>query len=580
MRRSRLWLGIVLLATLPCAAPGVNAQATVIQNGLVAEYRLTEGSGASVTDFSGHGANAAFPGGGSNPTWIANTGGLSFAGGQFVSLPASLNTAQTIQVFFSYQGTGDSNSFDGLLVGNGGGAVGNSIALLLAKSGALVPPANIRHVSSFSNGSFKNLSFDIFNGTGTISLVLTNGSPDQVYINGVQTTYTIANPPTSSFGLQTVGNYQLGGSAANSGPVSPTFFTGSIYYALFYSRPLTSSEIAANAAIVSAAMAARGVPMVAGVGSADVTNNVYLEGDSITYGEGTSPTWASSLSLSDTYTVTNNGQSSGQLAQILPNQLFLSSMVYHPRGGKNVVVLWAGSNDISVAGRTAAQVVGDIAAYGTAARSLGYKVLVGTMISRNGHDADKDALNPLIRQNWLNFADGLVDVASSPDLGADNAFSNANCFQTPAGIHPTTAAASGSSGNACTANRPTIATIVSNGINRLYGNTSFSTSTTVCTVATCNMTAADVYFRCDSTGGARTITLPDAIGMTTRTYAIKNIGTANSCTVQGVSPETIDGGTASVPAGATLVVESILCGLNCATPDATAGATWTKRQNN
>jgi hypothetical protein len=53
------------------------------------------------------------------------------------------------------------------------------------------------------------------------------------------------------------------------------------------------------------------------------------------------------------------------------------------------------------------------------------------------------------------------------------------------------------------------------------------------------LAATDSFLLCDSSGGARVITLPTAVGIAGRHYTIKRIG-ANSCTVDGAGAETID----------------------------------------
>src|SRR5207244_2039480 len=68
-----------------------------ITSGLIAEYRMTNGSTTSLLDSSGNGNNGTFPGGGNNPVPVAGTGGYTFtqASNQRINLPASLNSAVT-----------------------------------------------------------------------------------------------------------------------------------------------------------------------------------------------------------------------------------------------------------------------------------------------------------------------------------------------------------------------------------------------------------------------------------------------------------------------------------------------------
>src|SRR5437870_818993 len=73
------------------------SNAAITTSGLIAEYRMTDGSTTTLLDSSSAGNNGTFPGGGNNPVPVAGTGGYTFtqASNQRINLPASLNSAVT-----------------------------------------------------------------------------------------------------------------------------------------------------------------------------------------------------------------------------------------------------------------------------------------------------------------------------------------------------------------------------------------------------------------------------------------------------------------------------------------------------
>jgi len=85
----------------------------------------------------------------------------------------------------------------------------------------------------------------------------------------------------------------------------------------------------------------------------------------------------------------------------------------------DIAFVLAGTNDISINGRTAAQVYADLCAYGQLLRDEGILVVVGTMIAkdRTGDDAAAVELirldyNNLIRGNSIFTFDGIADFGA------------------------------------------------------------------------------------------------------------------------------------------------------------------------
>ena len=93
----------------------------VIQSGLLAEYRMTDGSGTVMTDSSGNGNNGTLAAGANAPTWISPSG-LQFSGNQWVDLPVALTSGPDLsggRRFFSSRAR---RSYNGI-IGNSGGVI-------------------------------------------------------------------------------------------------------------------------------------------------------------------------------------------------------------------------------------------------------------------------------------------------------------------------------------------------------------------------------------------------------------------------------------------------------------------------
>jgi lysophospholipase L1-like esterase len=102
--------------------------------------------------------------------------------------------------------------------------------------------------------------------------------------------------------------------------------------------------------------------------------------------------------------------------------------------GRNILVVWAGAADIILYSTTPAQAFSYLEEYCNDRRRAGWTVIVGTMISAVDNDANKNTYNGYIRSYWRNFADGLADIASNANLGADGAYANTTYFNAD-GIH-------------------------------------------------------------------------------------------------------------------------------------------------
>ena len=102
---------------------------------------------------------------------------------------------------------------------------------------------------------------------------------------------------------------------------------------------------------------------------------------------------------------------------------------YSVQGRRNVVVAWAGTNDIALWDHAVALIFAELRQYALERRQRGFTVVVMTTITRSDtfssayFEPHRQELNSLIRDNWESFADLLIDVAADPrwDRSAPNA---------------------------------------------------------------------------------------------------------------------------------------------------------------
>ncbi|HXB12189.1 MAG TPA: SGNH/GDSL hydrolase family protein, partial [Bacteroidia bacterium] len=310
---------------------------------------------------------------------------------------------------------------------------------------------------------------------GNVVITWTMDTTDHLFVNNSEPVYY--NPPGASAGVQTTGNFQIGGITGNHFGQNPSFLQGKIYYVAIYNRVLTSAEIAANVQYINNAMSARNiVPSLTApnISPANTNQVVVVDGDSITEGAGfgVATPYPGLLTLSEpaTNNISNMGVQGLTMAQ-LRTGASLAVDPFYQVATQATVVVWGGTNDIAINGRTGIQIISDLSTYCKARRAIGWKCIPVTMVSRTGFDTGKNSYNTLIRQNWSEFADGLADVAADPSLGADGASTNTLYIQA-GGVHPTQ-----------NSHYNEITPIIQRAINRLYGNLDFSSATVYASAA-------------------------------------------------------------------------------------------------
>lgn len=499
-----------------CIAPNIwAAQSGLITNGLIAEYRLMEGSGASILDYSGHNNTGVFGVGGNAPSWIANTGGLLFSGGQFVTLPAALSNPGTVMLFFAVTNAVNNSNPVALL----GDTVAASSLIWLNKSGNTAAGANSYvaldggyrlMTDSNPNGGIRTVTKAIPQGTLVLTFVYgTGANSDAVYINGLPLASTsfYLNPGTANLNTCVGACWQLGGT------IGAGFFNGTIYYAAFYNRQLAVNEVAQNSQVIIQVMAGRGILLSSGTVPGDTQNMLVADGDSITVGfNGLVPYTSTPLNLSKdpqlntAFLVANTAKSGARLGlnDLVANAKFQVDPLYHAGASRNAVIVWAGTNE---GGN-----VGGLAQYCKDRQKAGWKCIVATMVSRTGLDATKNAYDTSIRTLWPSFADAFADIAADPNLGADGASASATFFQD--GIHPT-------QGSIYNDEVP----IFERAVNRLYGNHDFTIANTYTTAAP----------------AATAITASTESGNTVTITSTLNPPIGSTVTIAGVTPAGYNG---------------------------------------
>lgn len=179
---------------------------------------------------------------------------------------------------------------------------------------------------------------------------------------------------------------------------------------------------------------------------------VQCSGDSITRGDGLSDPPVQSypgliaVALGSGWNVTNEGQG-GATVGTVPNPLnslitrdpALIGPFWSGQRPINIFSAFGGTNDLYY-NEDPAALQTDYPAWCRAMRTLGYKVIAWTILSRTlpeSHEANRAAFNGWLRAHYGEFADDLCDAAAIPELGAPGASTNTTYFQD--GTHPTAA---------------------------------------------------------------------------------------------------------------------------------------------
>ena len=136
----------------------------------------------------------------------------------------------------------------------------------------------------------------------------------------------------------------------------------------------------------------------------------------------------------------NFGISGDQVANISARATSSVIPSYTPNKGKNIVIIWGGTNDLQNTSTSGA----DLAiAYGNVSQTLrnaGFKTIICTEIDRassglrSDYNTRKNDLNAYHLANWTNYADRIVNFANQPLLTSPGAATNTTYFD-PDALH-------------------------------------------------------------------------------------------------------------------------------------------------
>lgn len=443
----------------------------VVQNGLLAEYRiLPSETVASLVDYSVNGNNATGTVG-TAPTITAITGGIRCLGSGAVILPVALNSAKTIQFVASiprYSGTQQS-----FIQGNATTSVG--IGLIFGTPGGPVNggSADMERLATFNGAAILSVTRGTAANLANIAFAL--DTVDRIYINGVdEGAFTSAYYQQATVAAQNAGSYQLCGSTQNN-YLTTVSQGGWIYYAVFYNRVLAPGEVMANAVFMNNAMTYRGLTMASPLAPFGFTNNLgngpnpqdvfVFDGDSLTFANGNLTSFATqNLILTGSPSIVNQGKTASHATDLVATADQSVDSLFTPIAQRNAAINWSGTNDCPSVN------------YGSTLKwvqdrlRVGWRPFVTTMVSRTLQDACKNSLNTLIRGGFNNGYT-IIDLASDPNVGADGANTNALFFQGD-NLHPT-------QNSAYNVEAPLWQRV----LNRAFGNINFTVANTYASAA-------------------------------------------------------------------------------------------------
>ncbi len=171
---------------------------------------------------------------------------------------------------------------------------------------------------------------------------------------------------------------------------------------------------------------------------------IVFDGDSLTAGsEATDPYPSQIMRSFDAGVIWYNlGIGGLRIRDILDMAPTRVDRRFNPRLGRNVVVVWAGTNDLALWNHMASAVCRRLQQYCQERRDQGFTVLVLTMLPRcdkaclPGFEERRQSVNRRLRESWADFADGLVDVAADPLIGSPGCQSNLR-YWVKGGVHLT-----------------------------------------------------------------------------------------------------------------------------------------------
>jgi hypothetical protein len=544
-------------AAPPVSSSGSTALGTTVgagtglSVGVTADYNFLQGSGSVLTDNSGNGNDGTLGSGSLAPTWTST--GLVFANQQNVLLPSALNGTKTyfIAVYINpITNPGLPPITYPILISSSTGS--NGFNLMYA---AATPDGLGMYGASYTprvfNGGVVTSAFYPVSGFHVFGLVCGSGSGsgDRLYIDGTEvSSYSVRG---NCAGAQSSGNLYLGSS--NVSPWTSSGFTGTYYRLRTYSTQLTSAQMASVSAFITSEIADRGVP-VAPVPAALTSPQLFAIGDSITQGASASLPWPTQLTLNNqpAYAIHNNGIYGAAIEDLFGSEANMVAPKCKTSSGPSVAIVFAGTNSFYYGGGTTPTIVySHLASEIATLKNAGCKVFAGTMISRGGsdgngisYDVEKNAYDALIlSQAKTSGADGIIDFAANPLVGADGANANTTYFDGDT-THPTNAG------------QVLLGAAASNSLNYYFGS-KLANPTNV-TSNTYQMLSGDGAVTTAPSANAA-YTMPDCVGPSGESYTISNPQSAFAVTIVGKANQPINGLTTAItiPSNGTVTLRDV-----------------------
>lgn len=252
--------------------------------------------------------------------------------------------------------------------------------------------------------------------------LVANGTTGTVRQNGLFSTTLSGTLANNSLTLLSVGAYTNG----------TLYLNGDIAEILIYNAPLTGSNLSN---VENYLLAKYGIPTPA----ATANPFVLFEGDSLTQGVNTTLNTqeypdlvATALQSSFAQNYRNFAVAGSGFPDLTNRASIIDSYLQPGRGpGKNILVVWAGTNDINLGGLTSSAALTRMQTYCQARQLAGWKVVVLTMLpvtSSTTTETSRIAFNTSVRSNWQNFANALADVGGDANIGAPGANTNTTYY--------------------------------------------------------------------------------------------------------------------------------------------------------
>jgi lysophospholipase L1-like esterase len=323
---------------------------------------------------------------------------------------------------------------------------------------------------------------------------------------------------------------------------------------------LTPAQVLSDSLVLANEAANRGVAVIPQQ-MLSSTPLLHIIGDSISCAWNGSQcndaySWSSQLALTNqpSYTRSNWGIYGATIQGISGSEANRVARRCNSSAGQAIAMVDAGINDLVNA--SPSQTFQYLTSEVQTLKRAGCKVFVGTMLSDGGNsstagsptmDAQKNAYDALILQQAKGVgADGILDFAANPLLGADGA--NASSTFLADHTHPSAAG------------QQLMAAAASNALNYYFGYNEVNPHTV--TSLPYSMTSGDGVISLSGVTGAGKLTLPDCTGQSGAVYRINNPQSAYAVTVSPLNSNQLINGlaigsTVTVPANGSLTLRDV-----------------------